>query len=547
MSNLLPTTLRRLKRIPQNQSVWEGDRRPLVGMAEELDPDTFEGNGDCIIWVDGTEGVVRAMDVVSPEMGVEAVARTLLRAMENPHNPARQSRPQKIVVRDREIQFFLRGALQNLDITIEYVSELPIIDELFRGFEQMNQTRPPKLPPQYAQQLEQVAYDIWNIAPWDFFADHQIVSIQLNQWDVTTLYVSIMGMLGREYGLLFYRSLESLKRFRATVLTERSVEQLEHAFLSQDCWFVNFETDDEDFDPEEEDLEDLPLSDIYPLFGSVHPYEGMRPFLGEEEAIAVYVALKALATFINSKQKELNTDRDEFPALEKRCRISLPQNGQGKQTVSVEVATLPDLALELLEMATLPDPTDPNSMAMPIHDDLVPDESLVSLGALPWEQVKEIRNHGKKYYQSLGAMELGDELPIVIVQTSRPKAKVMIEKIQACGGLQAICFNPGEDPFSEETYDLGLLQSGNSDLYLFGEFVADDSIHLKARKKWEQRIKQTQGYCGLIVAMGLKGSARGKPRLQDMMALFEAKALAPSDLGMGILQLIPQFGFELDF
>jgi len=550
MSNLHPTTLRRLKKIPQIPSVWEGDRRPLMGIAEELDADEFEGNGDCIIWVDGSEGVVRAMDVVSPEMGLEAVARALLRAIENPHNPGRPARPQKIIVRDREIHFFLRGTLQSLNIEIDYVPALPLIDELFRGFEQISTTRPPKLPPQYAEQLEKAAFSLWKLAPWELLADHQIISIELNQWDVETLYVSVMGMLGREYGILFYRSLDSLKRFRSTVLNEQSVERLEKAFLSQDCWFVNFETDDEGFDPEEDDLADLPLSEIYPLFGSVHPYEGMRPFLDEEEALAVYVSLKALENFVRAKRKQLALAHYDFQALQKQCRIKLPQAIEGKQTLSLSVATLPTLADELFEMAELTyaaNLVENTSLSLEIQDNLVPEDSLVSLGMLPWERVKEIRDRSKKHYQSQGATELGEGLPIIMIQTSRPKAKAMIEQIQGNGGLKAICFNSGEDPFTDTSYDLGLLQTDNDNLYLFGEFISDDPTHLKARKQWNRRSKMTNGYCALVVAMGLKGAARGKPQVRDILALFEAQALSEQELGMGMLQLMPQLGFELDF
>jgi hypothetical protein len=199
MSALNPTTCRRLKKLPQIPSVWEGDRRPLMAFADDSQPDG-QGNGECILWVDGSEGIVRAMDVVSPDMGPEAVVRALLRAMENPQTPARPARPSKIVVRDRELQFFLRGVLQELDITIDYFSDLPLIDELFRGFEEVALQRKPTLPPEYADLLLEKAYEIWEDAPWELLADHNILSIEINRWDVETLYTSVMGMLGMEYG-----------------------------------------------------------------------------------------------------------------------------------------------------------------------------------------------------------------------------------------------------------------------------------------------------------------------------------------------------------
>ncbi|MBD2020844.1 hypothetical protein H6F43_11700, partial [Leptolyngbya sp. FACHB-36] len=147
MNALNQSTRRRLQQLPQISSVWEGDRRSLEKRGqleaawtdEEANPD-----GECILWVDGSQGVVRAMDVVTPDTGPEAVARTLLRAMEHPHNPGSPARPQKIVVRDREILFFLRGVLQELDITLDYVPELPLIDEIFRSFQDAIGSRPPQ-------------------------------------------------------------------------------------------------------------------------------------------------------------------------------------------------------------------------------------------------------------------------------------------------------------------------------------------------------------------------------------------------------------------
>lgn len=172
--NALPnTTKSRLKKIPQTATVWEGDRRSLGSVASFIDSD-LGAEGECIMWVDGSEGAVRAMEMVSSDLGPEAVVRTLLRAIESPHHPAQPSRPQKIVVRDRQLQFFLRGALQGLEIKIEYASDLPLIDELFRGFETMGNNRTPTLPSKYENLLEKTAEKIWQNAPWNILADsHQ--------------------------------------------------------------------------------------------------------------------------------------------------------------------------------------------------------------------------------------------------------------------------------------------------------------------------------------------------------------------------------------
>jgi hypothetical protein len=546
MTSFNRSTSRRLKKLSQIPSIWEGDRRPLS--SSQTQPSDAEGKGDCILWVDGSQGIVRGMDVVSPETGPEAVVRTLMRAMEHPHSPAKPARPQRIVVRDREIQFYLRGVLQDLDIAIDYTPELPLIDELFRSFGEILDSQIPDLPPQYAQALQEKAFAMWQASPWQFLEEQQILSIEINKWDVSKLYASVMGMLGMEYGILLYRSEDSLKQFRAAVLTDQESQgRLEEAFLKQDCLFLTFErSDDTDEDEDNEgDLADLPLSEIEPTFGNIHPLEGLRSVLYDEEALVVFVALESLNRFIRDHRRQLYAE--SFPSLSHRYRITLPQCDEPSKTVSVTVSTMPELAAELEEMAELDfedeEMAESSTMFRSLRDDLIPEDSFLSLGVVSWEMLEYLRQ-GASYHPVGEIEQVGDGLPVILIQTSRPRAKTVIENLEAAGGLKAICFNPGADPFDGNNYDLGLLQTHNDELFLFGEFLDDDPIHVEARRKWNQRCKNTKGCCGLIIAKGLTGSSRGNPQLRDMMALFEARSLSPKELGIGTLQLVPQLQFE---
>ncbi|NJL01082.1 MAG: hypothetical protein HC838_12315 [Spirulinaceae cyanobacterium RM2_2_10] len=550
MTHLPANTLRRLQRIPQVPfSTWEGDRRLLSGVT--VSPDSEAEDSECILWVDGTEGIVRVMDVVSPDVGLEAMVRSLIRAIEAPNSPGKPARPQKIVVSDREIQFFLRGALQDLDIAVDYVPDLPIIDELFHSFDTLSRPRLPQLSELHQELLQATAAAIWQAEPWVDLGDHQIFAIQINRWDVETLYVSLMGMLGKEFGVLLYRSLDSFQRFRSTIVREDNLEQLEQAFLAQDCWFLNFESPDEDeeFTGERESL--LTWDDVEPVFGSVHPLEGIRPALDEEEALVVFTALQALLQFFQAHGADL--DLDSFPALRDRYPITLPAAITTEaETLEIEVATLPDLATELYEMAAIAtqDADEVSSLTefldgIPaIGDDLVPENSFLSLGFLPWDAVEMLCAQPGKCVQNMDISPAGEGLPVVMIQTSRPKAKDLIARLESEGGLHGVGFNPGEDAIAGQIYDLGLLRTGQGQLYLFGEFLGDDPTHVQARKQWERRLRKTKGYCGLIVAMGLTGTHRGNPRLRDMLALFEAPAFDEKTLGLGTLQLMPQFAFD---
>ncbi|HEY9664232.1 MAG TPA: hypothetical protein V6C65_37790, partial [Allocoleopsis sp.] len=215
--------------------------------------------------------------------------------------------------------------------------------------------------------------------------------------------------------------------------------------------------------------------------------------------------------------------------------------------VSVKISTMPDLAEELFEMsgAGLDDEDfddDFDEVPMPVlRDDLIPHDAFYSLGAMPMDMLEPLRLTVKTHQKSDTPLPAKVEwFPVILIQTSRPKALTLIESLQAAGGLEAICFNPGEDPFAEQHYDLGILKTQNGELHLFGEFIEDDPVHIEARKKWDQRCKKTKGQCGLVIAKGLTGNSRGNPSLKDMLALFEVRSLSAKELGLGPLELVRQ-------
>ena len=155
------------------------------------------------------------------------------------------SRPQKILVCDRELQFFLRGALQGLDIKVDYAPKLPLIEEVCEGLQTMIKPEPPPIPDAQAQPLMAAAEQLWQDAPWELLADHKIIAIDIQYEGLETLYASLLGQLGMEYGVLLYRSQDSLRQFRQEVVAHDTspddMEAADVAFLKQDCLFVNFE------------------------------------------------------------------------------------------------------------------------------------------------------------------------------------------------------------------------------------------------------------------------------------------------------------------
>ncbi|MFP4319060.1 MAG: DUF6930 domain-containing protein [Phormidium sp.] len=549
---LTPSTCRRLNKLDQIPSVWEGDRRSLQ---IDLESGELVGNdaSDCVIWVDGSEGVVRAMEKVSDDSGMEAVVRTLLRAMEYPHKPAGPGRPQKIIVKDRELLFFLRGVLQDLDIALDYVPELPIIDELFRGLEDAVGGRPPKVPPQYLEPLNEQAEALWEDAPWDYLGDHQVIRIELNYGGIDSFYVSILGLLGLDYGILLYRSLDSLKSFRASILANTSMEKLESIFLSQDCIFLTYEGD-EDFDDDVDDLGSYIWERVEANFGSLHPLEGLRPFLHEEEALPAWIALKALHLFLADHEDELMEDWTEV--VQHLYEIGVPKALQssdlgkrGDRSVSVTVSSMPNVANELLEQQPDPDialdlDESPNfdllQQMSRLQDEVIPDGSILRVDNIPWPMVESLREQVTCPQQPLASASCG-KLPVIIIQSTRSKVKDIIAAIESGGGLKGLAFKVCDSPFDDFEYELGLMQLENEEIHLVGEFDLENPYHQKARKAWTENLKKTKGKCGLILAMGATGKRSGDPNLSDMKAFYEVPVLSLEQMGIANFNLFPLF------
>jgi hypothetical protein len=502
-----------------------------------------------IIWAD-SDHFMRVMDVEPADSGREVMVRSLLKAMEHPQGPLDPSRPQKIVVRDRETQLFLRGVLQDLDIKVEYARELPLIEAVWEGLQEMFKPTPPSIPSGQVEHLMRACYCLWHDAPWEQLWDHNIIAIDVNYGDIDTLYVSVMGQLGMEYGALFYRSQDSLRQFREAVVGQDSAsEKMEATFLNQDCMFVNFEpVEDEELEQTDEApflsvVDMATTTGVSPVFGSIHPLEGMRPFLDEEEAIVMTVALEALHRFFQRHAHKF--DRDEFPAVSGRYRI--PIASSASEQLTIQVKTLPDLSEELEAFGNELEEEEESLLStllgggipMPLlRDDLIPEQAFFSLGMLPWPIVEKLRQSVQHHQSGFTTMS-GEGLPVVMIQTSQPKVKKMIQTLKAAGGIKGLGFNPGEGE-AGEPYDLGILKTEDNQLYLFGEYYEDEPVHIQAKRKWNKRCRKTKGWCGLVIARGLSGASRGNPQLEDFMALFEVKAFSERDFRLGVLTMMPR-------
>ena len=522
MTSLPETTKHRLRRLPQIPHIWEGDRISVLGIIDNIDPEVAE-DSHCIVWLDASEGFVRIMEIVRANMGKEAMVRSLLKAMENPQNPATPARPHQVVVRDRELQFLLRGVLQNLDIKVLYQPELPLLDELWHNFHSLHPQKKSNISPELLSTLEKVAlFSVWESQPWDIISEEEILQVEINRWDIERLYICVMGMLGQEFGVILYRSLESLKNFRQMILDLGDNPQegnLEAAFLQQDCWFLNFSEN------EEEELS-FPHSKSFhnkvrAVFGSIHPYEGIRSLKEEEEVLPIYIALKALAKFTQECDHQL-LGKSREKAIERQYKFKIPLQ---QKYLTIHLTTMPEFTKDL--EALWNENLEEEEIDYFIDHELVPEGTLISFKSMSAEQLSSLQNNSYGYIAPQIVNKIQQQaqqhnFPVIILQTTRSKAQKLMGQLKEEKGIKNLAFAIGNSPKQDIEYDLGIFQTGKDNFYLFAQFPYGD--YLESPRKtidvWKDDVTQFHGYCGIVIAMGVTGASRGNPKNKDLLGLF---------------------------
>ncbi len=543
MNSFNRSTQRRLLSLPQLPTVWEGDRLSLADASVASFP--AGESPTCILWVDGMAGSVRAMDMASSSEGSEAMVRSLLHAMEKPleadQNRNLPGRPRKIVVRDRELHFFLRGLLQGMEIEVEYQAELPVIDMLFEGIREMMGVGDPGLPEVYREPLMTALQEIWRLAPWEYLQDNDVIEIKLQGLDLDAFYLSVLGNLGMEHGLLLYRSVESLKRFRQRAIdTPDDMNAMQAAFLEQDCLFVTYSPEDEEFDGEFEDFSLLDWEDLDPEIGSIHPLEGVRGELDEDESLTLLVALQGLTQFLKKRQRALSKT---FTTYSDNLEVKTQAPDGTIQCHPVVVATLAELSAELsTELVAHPgrlgsgsdrggsDRGGPGPGALRFGDDLIPPGAIILLSQIEPTAYAELQAAVSRE-TPLNYKPIGD-MPILRIQTSKPKAQEIARMIDHQGaGLDCIAFLDVAAPFGGVSGAVILSVLLNVQTW---QMVIDyqQGESRVVRDRWLKAIAQNKGRCALGLYSGVSGKNQGHPTVRELVMLYETEFRSMKELGL---------------
>lgn len=526
MIKISPPTLRRLRKIKQNPVVWEGarcsvpipPRRAKFANVIPLLPQAGE-EPEYVLWADATNGAIRSMTPIEPNAGIEVLVRSLLQAIEYPQSNTPPLRPQKIVVNDRQSQFYLRGILQEIDITVEFAETLPLIEEILFSLGEQADNTPELLPYELAPNFYRQIEALWHLSPWEYVNDYHVIEAKLDRWDINSFYITFIRDVGlSDAGVMFYHNLDSIRQFRMSVIQHmlEEVESMEETFLNQDCIFMMFNRAAEVPDSVKQMLHNFgwKLKTNYPHFSILHPLEGERGFLQEEEVLALTATLEALILFFSEYKKQLRPR--QFPSLRATYMpTSVPQ------PCSIEILTLVEESKQILSLSGEYDEEEV------IGRYLIPHNSLIHLTSLNQKNVEEFRNFAP-------TKELSDNWikhlrqPIVLIQNSRNEIKSLISSLQEEENPKGICVVP-YNPF-----EIVLLITGSGNIFLLDKTYRCGE-ELLSFNRWKKECQEKR-QCVVILAMGIRGKTRGNPKPNHILGYYELEFIDHKELGTDLTE-----------
>lgn len=561
MMTLPQTTLQRLKKLPRTHHLWECGVTPIQELGQCLGvPDR---HGFLFLCVDVEDVDLRHIGGLPESDDYEAIGTAIIAAIAQPLGEGVQpARPKKIVVGDRSLQFFLRGLLGPLEIEVEYQGRSLLLADLVR---ELHETMPEAIQGKNQIQndfLMPQALSLWEQKPWQYVRDCDVLRMRVHYRGVREeFYLSIMGLDGREQGIIIYRSQKSLLEFRSQLHSWDHAQgeiDFDQIFLNQDCLFLNFDGHPEHPHPPE------------CFMGSITPQEGIRPLIEPLECVVMYFVLQGVEKICQDVriQTHLTSGKPQLPPFSETYSLVpiaddlisqfLHHQDQGSpQLVKVKVQSCPNLTKELkaMEGAPLPNPDsdfpespDFDREKLPqIHGDFVPPKAIVSVAGIHWAQVAMMTMEKRCYVDGswqlleakmsdpqflqrpLDGEQDNEQIPCIIIQTTRRQAKAMIHTLQQRGGVRRMGFLLGKNLDSQGDLDLGLIQTHNHDIHIFGEYNPQTPTHQQARQKWLERSAIARGECALIIAMGVTGKSRGCPETKEMLGIFHGQTISPTD------------------
>lgn len=494
-SPLLPSTLRRLQNLPQNPAIWEFVRHPA--------PTNLQFNGsdgrnqDLVLIGDATDHILRGFESIDQVSGDEAIVRALIKAMERPELPLKAGRPAKVVCPERKVQMYLRGVLQGLGITFDFSPHMTVVQDFLEELERA--TPPPaRVPSKWEVHLGALIHTLWQTAPWEDLEETQIVKLDLNRFGVESLWACTLGHSALDPALLLFRSLDSLKELikKWRELPNRPLEQ----FLDLDCLGIVFP------DGFASGTDETPQG----LIASIHPFEGFRDFVDDEESRILWVAASAYLEFMIQFSAGLADGKTPLEFTTQT--LTLPGSTWGGE-VTVTACTVPEITMELNVMR---DETAPHLTTTFSSDcvNLAAKESNLLMGSVPRQFVDILESLEDR---TIDVVSSNGGIPFVAIRTGAADAAQIAKGLEDFPGPFDMAIVDGLDHAQDHVANLLVAVEGlNPPLVLWqGPSGLPNPSSITA---WNNEVNLTAGQCILLVTKGDPHKAQSSINPRDVIA-----------------------------
>jgi hypothetical protein len=171
------------------------------------------------VWMELPSGLVLAADVIAPEDRPGAVGRALAKALERPLAGAAR-RPARIRVADASLRAEIQGALAS-PVSIS-IAPTPELDEMLAemahsmpGAKLAGSLDASAISDELAAYLHATAELLYQLAPWRFMDDDEVLRLDIPKLGVEGACVSIIGGLGESFGIAIFPSHAAYGAFAA--------------------------------------------------------------------------------------------------------------------------------------------------------------------------------------------------------------------------------------------------------------------------------------------------------------------------------------------
>jgi hypothetical protein len=296
--------LRKLKKVPQEPNTWEALKVPAKSIMKN--PPRELAEAEVVIWGDLSAESIRNMQFVCSDDGND-LAQSLATAIMGVNRSIPPSRPQKVIVRDRRLMLYCRGLLRNLSIDCEFSGGPSVFDQVIRDLgSELAKFEP--LSDQDFLPLENQASRLWDVAPWRFLKETEVIRIRFeNRDEAPELYaVTVGGGIGVHLGVLFFRDRSKIERLFESG-SKMTLE--EQAANFENCYSVTFDADNSDDERLGATAKDEPISAPRLSIAVVDCDVDLRPLKDKFEIHTVQAAISAYIQFVEKHRAQLEAGR----------------------------------------------------------------------------------------------------------------------------------------------------------------------------------------------------------------------------------------------